>query len=82
MAVDNLTEEQIQMIQERGPVSELEFFEWELEGLSAPQRMSMEKRRLFLRHFALRGIILDGVNAARVSRHAVYAWRESEWFEM
>lgn len=82
MAVDNLTEDQIAMIQERGPVSELEFFEWELEDLSAAQRMSMEKRRIFLRHFALRGIILDGVSAARVSRSAVNAWRESEWFEM
>ena len=43
--------------------------------------MSLERRRLFLRAFAHRGIVLEGCRAAGVSRDAVYHWREtSEWF--
>ena len=82
MSVKNLTEEEKYFLHERGPISELELVEWEVEGLSAQERLSIERRRLFLRAFALRGIVLDGCKAAGVSRSAVEHWRESsEWFD-
>ncbi|UGL62794.1 terminase small subunit [Xanthomonas phage FMYAK-P1] len=81
MSVKNMTEDERLFLSERGPVSELELVEWELEGLNTQERMSAERRRLFLRAFALRGIVLDGCRAAGVSRGAVEHWREtSEWF--
>ena len=82
MTTKNMTDDQRLFLHERGPVSELELVEWELDGLTAQERMSLERRRLFLRAFALRGIVLEGCKAAGVSRDAVYHWREtSEWFE-
>lgn len=81
MSAKNMTDDQRMFLHERGPVSELELVEWELEDLNPAERMSLERRRLFLRAFALRGIILDGCKAAGVSRGAVDSWREtSEWF--
>ena len=81
MTTKNMTEDERRFLYERGPVSELELVEWELEGLTAQDRMSLERRRLFLRAFAHRGIVLEGCRAAGVSRDAVYHWREtSEWF--
>lgn len=82
MSTKNMTSEQRDFLHERGPVSELELVEWELEGLSASERLSIERRRLFLRTFANRGIVLEGCRAAGVSRSTVDKWREqSEWFE-
>lgn len=82
MTSKNLTDDERQYLYERGPVSELELVEWEVEGLPAQERLSIERRRLFLRAFALRGIVLDGCKAASVSRGAVDNWRtSSEWFE-
>lgn len=82
MTAKNMTDEERLFLHERGPVSELELVEWELEGLTTQERLSIERRRLFLRAFALRGIVLDGCRAAGVSRGAVEHWREtSEWFD-
>lgn len=82
MTAKNMTDDERRFLHERGPVSELELVEWELDGLTAQERLSLERRRLFLRAFALRGIVLEGCRAAGVSRDAVYHWREtSEWFE-
>lgn len=82
MSGKNMSEDERRFLYERGPVSELELVEWELEGLSVQERMSWEKRRLFLRAFAQRGIILEGCRIAGVSRGAVEHWREtSEWFQ-
>jgi hypothetical protein len=82
MSVKNMTDDQRLFLHERGPVSELELVEWELEGLTVQERLSAERRRLFLRAFATRGIVLDGCRAAGVSRGAVEHWRESsEWFD-
>ena len=82
MSTKNMTTEQRDYLHERGPVSELELVEWELDGLSASERLSIERRRLFLRAFATRGIVLEGCRAAGVSRSTVDKWREqSEWFE-
>ena len=81
MTTKSMTDDERRFLHERGPVSELELVEWELDGLTAQERMSLERRRLFLRAFALRGIVLEGCKAAGVSRDAVYHWREtSEWF--
>lgn len=81
MTTKNMTDEERRFLHERGPVSELELVEWEIDGLQAQERLSLERRRLFLRAFASRGIILDGCKAAGVSRKAVRHWRESsEWF--
>ena len=81
MTTKNMTDEERRFLHERGPVSELELVEWELDGLQAQERLSLERRRLFLRAFASRGIVLDGCKAAGVSRKAVRHWREtSEWF--
>lgn len=81
MTTKNMTADERRFLYERGPVSELELVEWELEGLTSQDRMSLERRRLFLRAFAHRGIVLEGCRAAGVSRDAVYHWREtSEWF--
>ena len=77
MTTKNMTEDERRFLYERGPVSELELVEWELEGLTAQDRMSLERRRLFLRAFAHRGIVLEGCRAAGVSRDAVYHWRET-----
>lgn len=82
MTAKNMTDEQRQFLHERGPVSELELVEWELDGLSTSERLSIERRRLFLRSFASRGIVLEGCRAASVSRSTVEKWREnSEWFD-
>ncbi len=77
-----MTEEQRHFLYERGPISELELVEWEIEGLNPAERLSWEKRRLFLRTFAVSGIVLAGCRAAGVSRGALDKWRAgSEWFE-
>lgn len=81
MSVIDMTDEERYFMAERGPVSELELAEWELDGITAPMRLRLERQCLFLRAFALSGIILHGVQASGVSRGAVNHWRESEWFE-
>lgn len=82
MTTKNMTDDERRFLYERGTVSELELVEWELEGLTSSERLSLERRRLFLRAFAARGIVAEGCRAAGVSRDAVYHWREtSEWFE-
>lgn len=81
MSAIDMTDDERMFMLERGPISELELVDWELDGLTAPARMRMERQRLFLRAFALTGIILHGVQASGVSRGAVSAWREVEWFE-
>jgi len=82
MTAKNMTDEQRRFIHERGPVSELELVEWELDDLSTSERLSIERRRIFLRSFASRGIVLEGCRAAGVSRSTVEKWREnSEWFD-
>lgn len=74
--------ERARLAMERGPVSGLELTDEDLAGLSASQTMSTHKKCAFLRAFAQRGIVLDGVTAASVSRKTVAYWRESdEWFE-
>lgn len=81
MTTKKMTDEERRFLYERGPVSELELVEWELDGLNAQDRLSLERRRLFLRAFASRGIVLDGCKAAGVSRATVHYWRDSsEWF--
>lgn len=81
MSAKNMTDDERRYLHERGPVSELELVEWELEDLSPQERMSIERRRLFLRAFAIRGIVLEGCRAAGVSRSTVSSWRtDSEWF--
>jgi hypothetical protein len=82
MSREQLTKDEKQIMLERGPISQLELMEWELEDLTVPQRQSIEKQRLFLRAFAHRGNIGEGIKAAMVSRSAVNAWREKEWFEV
>ena len=82
MTAKNMTDEQRRFLHERGPVSELELVEWELDDLSTSERLSIERRRIFLRSFASRGIVLEGCRAAGVSRSTVEKWREnSEWFD-
>jgi hypothetical protein len=82
MSTKDLDNERRRFLHERGPVSELELVEWEVEGLTPQERMSLERRRLFLRAFAVRGVVTEGLRAAGVSRSAVEHWREtSEWFE-
>jgi hypothetical protein len=65
----------------KGSMAELEFEDWELEGLSHKARMALEKRRLFLRAYSVRGLITDGANAAGISHQTHKAWiANSEWF--
>jgi hypothetical protein len=76
------SKERVKLSMERGPVSELQLTDDDLAGLSASRTMTTHKKAAFLRAFARRGIILDGVTAAGVSRHTVNYWREEdEWFE-
>ena len=82
MAVDNLTDERKEYLLERGPISGLELEEWELEGLSPQSAMRLRKMAIFLRAFAIRGIVLDGCEAAQVSRSGVDKWRSLEWFDI
>jgi hypothetical protein len=75
-------QERARLSMERGPISQLELSDEDLEGLSAAQTMTTHKKAAFLRAFAVRGIVLEGVTAASVSRGTVKYWRESdEWFE-
>lgn len=81
MSAKNMTDDQRDFLHERGPISELELVEWELDDLSTSERLSIERRRMFLRTFAVRGIVLEGCRAAGVSRSTVEKWKEnSEWF--
>jgi hypothetical protein len=82
MSLETLTPDERTILLERGPVSELELMDWEMDGLTVPQRMSLEKKRLFLRAFARRGVVLDGLSAARVSRSLIVEWRKQEWFDV
>lgn len=66
----------------RGPIADLELTDEDLVGLSAAQTMATHKKAAFLRAFARRGIVLDGVTAASVSKSTVKYWRDNdEWFE-
>lgn len=81
-APSTLTAEQRDYLHERGPISELELVEWELDNLSTSERLSVERKRLFLRTFAISGIVLQGCRAAGVSRATIDKWRAaSEWFD-
>jgi hypothetical protein len=74
--------ERARLSMERGPISQLELTDEDLEGLSAAQTMATHKKAAFLRAFAMRGIVLEGVTAASVSRQTVKYWRDAdEWFE-
>lgn len=82
MSAKDMTDDERRYLHERGSVAELELVEWELDDLNAAERLSMERRRAFLRTFAVRGIIGEGCKVAGVSRSTVQGWREtSEWFE-
>lgn len=77
-----MTEEEREYLLCRGPVSQLELVTWELDGLTAHERLSIERKAAFLRAFASRGIVTEGCRVAGVSSSAVRSWREnSEWFE-
>jgi hypothetical protein len=67
----------------RGPIRELELTEDDLEGVTHMlTRQALHKKVHFLRAFAQRGIILDGCEAAGVSRGAISVWRaDDEWFD-
>lgn len=81
MTAKKMTDDERRFLYERGPVSELELVEWELEGLTQQDLLSLKRRRLFLRAFAVRGIVLEGCRAAGVSRGAVDHWKAtSDWF--
>jgi hypothetical protein len=74
--------ERAHLAMERGPISELELTDDDLANLSAAQTMATHKKCAFLRAFAKRGIVLDGVTAASISRRTVSHWRENdEWFD-
>jgi len=82
MAKRTLTDIEKEALMARGPVSELTIEEGDFEGLTGPQRLSLSRQVAFLRAFAIRGIVLDGIEAAKVSRGLVNGyWRkEDEWF--
>lgn len=66
-----------------GPVCDLELHPADIEGLSASARLARQRKVIFLRAFAQRGIISDGLRAAGVSRTLVSAhWlkEDTDWF--
>ena len=67
----------------RGPVSELVLEPEDTEGMTNVGKLTMTKKAIFLRAYAIRGIVLDGLTAAKVSRDLVTTyWRkDDEWFE-
>lgn len=77
-----LTDEQKADLLGRGPVAELQLTPEDVEGLTQRERLSMSKKVAFLRAFAVRGIVLDGLKAAGVSRNLVNEyWKPNdEWF--
>lgn len=83
MAKRTLTDIEKQALGMRGPVSELTLEPDELKGLSSVKAVTMTKKVAFLRAFAVRAIILDGLKAAGVSRDLVgtYWRKDDEWFE-
>ena len=83
MAKRTLSDIEKQMLGMRGPVSELVIEPEDIEGMSNVEKLTMTKKGIFLRAYAVRGIILDGIKAARVSRDLVTTyWRkDDEWFE-
>lgn len=50
----------------------------ELEGLDVQQRDKKRRQRLFLRGFALSGVVMDGLLAAQVARSTEQFWRSSD----
>lgn len=83
MAKRTLTDVEKEALAMLGPVSELRVDPDMLEGLTSVEQMTLTKKVAFLRAFAVRGIVLDGLQAARVSRDLVTTyWRkDDEWFE-
>lgn len=83
MAKRTLTDIEKEAIAMLGPVSDLQVDPDMLKGLTSVEQMSLTKKVTFLRAFAVRGIVLDGLQAARVSRDLVTTyWRkDDEWFE-
>jgi hypothetical protein len=82
MADQREVPERAKLSMERGPVSQLELTDEDLAGLSASQTMATHKKAAFLRAFAIRGIVLEGVTAAGVSRKTIGYWRDTDdWFE-
>jgi len=81
--VDNPELERAKRSLERGPVSDLQLTDDDVPpGLELRERMSLSKKVAFLRAFALRGIPLDGIRAAGVSRNLVWHWRQTDgWFD-
>jgi hypothetical protein len=74
--------ERAKLAMERGSVSALELTDEDLASLSASQTMTVHKKAAFLRAFARRGVVLEGAQAAGISRKTVSYWRETdEWFE-
>lgn len=83
MTIKALTDEEKEFLYNRGPISELQLVEWELERVSITKRVHLDRQCRFLRAFAISGIIMHGCKAAGVSRGAVVVWRrDSEWFSM
>jgi hypothetical protein len=66
----------------RGSIADLDLSEDDVAGLEVRERLSLTKKVSFLRAFAVRGLILDGCQAAGVGRNSVKYWREQDdWFE-
>lgn len=65
-----------------GLVSEFVLTEEMMVGLNPTERMKRTRQAAFLRALAVRGIILDGLRAAGVSRGSYSYWCNSDpWFE-
>lgn len=83
MSIKKLTPEERDCLLSRGSIMDLELQDWEKEGMNAAHRLTLERCAAFLRAFAFRGIILDGIQAAQVSRNTVWTWRQTmEWFDL
>jgi hypothetical protein len=81
VGLKNMTDDERAYLLERGRIADLELADWETGGLAVHERLSLQKKVLFLRAFASRGIVGEGCQAAGVSRTAIQYWRELEWFE-
>lgn len=66
----------------QGSVREMELTDEMLEGLSFVQAKMRTRQVVFLRAYAVRGIITDGLRSAGVNRNTYYHWRENDpWFK-
>lgn len=82
MAKDTLSEAEKEALAAVGPITELQLDPEMLKGLSIVTQKSIAKQIAFLRAFAMRGLITDGLKAASVGRGVVtMRWRKDAWFE-